>query len=186
MLPSTKFYMIRHGETVANAKRYASGAMDTPLTDKGLQQALDTHDVFKTLTPKADLIIHSNLSRARDTAHIINSLLKLPMVEEASIAEQNFGDWQGMPWDDLRAKVDNEQTPPNGESLEIFYDRAINGLSKILNQNEDKLLLITCHGGIFAALFNHFNIKKQETHNCALYEFEIYNDGQKLSYKALN
>lgn len=34
-----RFYMLRHGQTVANAMGYLSGSLDTPLTSLGRQQA---------------------------------------------------------------------------------------------------------------------------------------------------
>ena len=39
MIPAKEFYMIRHGESVANRDRYFSGNLDVALTDLGKQQA---------------------------------------------------------------------------------------------------------------------------------------------------
>jgi len=86
------FYMIRHGETEANAARLMAGSLDSPLTPKGRQQAKDTQIIIENLEIKPRAIVHSQLSRARNTAKILNTNLNLPMHEDADLAEWHAGD----------------------------------------------------------------------------------------------
>ena len=72
MIPSKHFYMIRHGQTEANAAQIMAGSIDSPLTALGRQQAKNVHDILENLEIKPKTIIHSHLSRAKETAEILN------------------------------------------------------------------------------------------------------------------
>ena len=48
MITAKKFYMIRHGQSEANAAQYFSGNLDVALTDKGRAQA----DIARTYVEK--------------------------------------------------------------------------------------------------------------------------------------
>lgn len=61
-----KIYMIRHGQTEANVKRFHYGQTDLPLTEIGLGQATDAGLKLRGL--KFDKIYASDLIRARQTA----------------------------------------------------------------------------------------------------------------------
>lgn len=169
-MQTKSFYMMRHGETVANAEGYAAGSFDTPLTEKGRAQAVTAQGVFESLSPKPRLIIHSSLSRARDTASLLNENLHLPMAEEASIAEQCFGDWKGLPWPTIHARIIAGETPPNGESMTMLTDRVMAGFAKLLDRPETPILIVT-HGGVFDALLWHYGRKIDDVKNCHLYAF---------------
>lgn len=109
------FLMMRHGETVANREGYAAGSLDTPLTEIGKRQAEKAERIVFGLDQKIDYIVHSQLSRSKDTAFIVNRRLKLPTFEMSRLAEQSFGDWQGMQWNEMRVLLTEGQKPPNGE-----------------------------------------------------------------------
>jgi uncharacterized phosphatase len=165
-----QFFMIRHGETVANAEGYAAGSSDTPLSEKGRRQAHDARRSLESLPLKPKLIVHSHLSRARDTAVILNQNLQLPMQENSLISEFCFGDWTGLPWDDAHKRVEAGQTPPNGESKHMFVSRVMNGLRNVMGLPGGPVLVVT-HGGVFDALAWHYKKKTAAVPNCHLYEF---------------
>jgi broad specificity phosphatase PhoE len=169
-VPAKHFYMIRHGETVANAEGWVAGSLDTPLTDKGRRQPQAARQVLETLPLKPKLIIHTGLSRTKDTAIILNENLNLPMLERATMAEWCLGDWASIP---LKTWVERREaglTPPNGESKEAFGQRVIGGLEEVLNLPEEPLLIVT-HGGVFRALMRHYKLNIGNIENCHLYEF---------------
>ena len=62
-------YMIRHGESEANAGGYHSGWGCVHLTEKGRQQAAETGKMVKNL--KIDELYVSDVLRAQETAEII-------------------------------------------------------------------------------------------------------------------
>lgn len=168
-LPLKHFYIIRHGETEANAAKCMSGQVDTPLTQLGISQAQKTAAIMSGLDPKPNIILHSHLSRARDTATYLNEALGLQMIEDALWAEQHFGDWQGTPYHETQDLVRAGHPPPNGETREIFYERVLN--AALLALDEHEIPLIVCHGGVIRGIAAALGHKIQGVHNCVLYEF---------------
>jgi broad specificity phosphatase PhoE len=77
MLPRS-FYFVRHGETDWNKEGRIQGHTDIPLNATGRQQAEHAAPVF--LRRPIDIIVTSNLSRAYETASIINAALQKPPV----------------------------------------------------------------------------------------------------------
>jgi broad specificity phosphatase PhoE len=72
-------YFIRHGETLLNAKGIRQGP-DGPLSDKGRQQVQETAKKFPTKKGKPRIIISSPFERAKETASILSSELKIKKV----------------------------------------------------------------------------------------------------------
>lgn len=175
MLPPIPFYMIRHGESIANVEQYASGHVDVPLTERGIAQAYAAQKVVEALVLKPKIIIHSHLQRARNTAYILNENLKLEMIEDPEIAEQHYGDWEGQPWEITRQPTRDGIDPPNGERHVDFYQRVKNAITKFTQKN-DTPVLIVCHGGVFRALGGLYGEKIHGIENCSLHHFEPAQD----------
>ncbi len=169
-IPSKKFYMVRHGETVANVKGYAAGALDTPLTDRGRGQAEALRHIIETIKLSPKVIVHSHLSRARETASIMGASLEINLVENRDIAECSFGDWAGQPWKLVQERIRQGMEPPNGESGIAFLRRAMKGLCDVVSKYE-RALIVT-HGGVFDALARHYGCAIADVENCHLYEFD--------------
>lgn len=173
-LPIKRFFMIRHGQTVANAEGYAAGAFDTPLTEKGRDQAKSLKPLLSSLEDRPEVVMHSTLSRAKDTACILNEVLELPIFEAKGIEERDFGDWMGQPFKDVFDRVQNGEIPPNGEGNKTFVDRAIKGLTQILEKHQCPL--VVTHGGMFDAIADVFGFIIEDIKNCQLYEFVPHPD----------
>lgn len=177
MITRLPFYIIRHGETEANAAQVASGAIDTPLTALGRQQAELAAKVVAALPQRPHFVVHSHLSRARDTANIINAGLGLPTFEDNDIAEQDFGDLQGRPWAEMRAHRADQIDPPNGEPFPVFYTRIARGVNNAFTRHAGLPVLVS-HGGVFSALYRILKLPHAVTHNCEVYHFTpTANDG---------
>jgi len=161
--------MIRHGESVANAERFAAGIVDTPLSDKGRELALQLKAYLEHKSLSAKILVHSQLSRAKDTAKIVNEALRLPMVENEDIAEYDFGEWVGLSWDILHPWIDEGHRPMKGETTDAFARRVLKGLVDILTHQETPV--IVSHGGVFDVLAWAFNCDLGRVQNCCLYEF---------------
>ncbi len=171
-LPLKHFYMIRHGQTEANARQVMAGSTDSPLTDTGRAQAKAVQSVVQALEIKPKAIIHSDLSRARDTAHIINEVLEVPMHEEADIAEIHSGDWEGKPWAECEDLLDGWPTPPNGEAFSEFCARLRKGKKLHLEQHDGPILMV-CHGGVFRGMGGIYGLNTPGVfENCHLHEFQ--------------
>lgn len=172
MLPAKPFYMIRHGETEANAARVMAGSLDTPLTDKGRAQASVARDIAARLETKPQMIVHSHLSRARDTAQIINEGLGAPMHEDADLAEFHAGEWEGVPYDQCDGLLSGWVNPPGGETHVQFVDRIRRGKHNALSTHDAPVLLV-CHGGVFRGFGKIYGLNVPGVFkNCHLYEFQ--------------
>ena len=177
MIPAKKFYMIRHGQSVANEAQYFSGNLDVELTDLGRRQAAQARDVVENLVDKPVRIVHSHLQRARHTAEIINQNLQLPMSETPLLGEHHFGDWEGTKkYEPYNSAARDRGDPPNGETNHDFEQRILKGLNGALES--DALTLIACHGGVFRAFYKLYdNVDNFEAiENCVLYEFAPNDD----------
>ena len=88
-------YLIRHGQTDWNVQGKAQGFTDIPLNGKGRQQAVEA--ARKVAKLQIDHIFSSDLSRAKETAEIINSELRLdlPITTDKRIRAYNLGELEG-------------------------------------------------------------------------------------------
>lgn len=62
-----KLYLMRHGETLFNVLKKVQGACDSPLTEKGIQQAKLARDFFKKMA--LNLIIFTPLPKNERATH---------------------------------------------------------------------------------------------------------------------
>ena len=177
-VPAKPFFMIRHGQSEANVEEVqAGGEWDTPLTEYGRQQARDNHPILQALETKPVSIVHSQLSRAKDTASLLNEVLKLPMTEDPDVAEQYCGGWARKPWKDVRTLIQQGISPPDGETHEEFSVRVHRGITNALNTQESPTMIV-CHGGVFRGFCAPYGIRLPRIENCVLYEFEPLNQPQ--------
>jgi broad specificity phosphatase PhoE len=175
MIPAKEFYMIRHGQSEANRDQYFSGNLDVALTDLGREQAALAGKAVKKLPKLPRVIVHSHLSRAKDTAAIINKSFNIPMIETDLLGEHHFGDWEKQPWEKYRPLFYQGHNPPNGETHEAFHSRVKKGFNYALNLDESPALIV-CHGGIFRALHAFYKAPFERTENAKLYHFKPTNN----------
>lgn len=168
------FYMLRHGQSEANASKIYSGHMDTPLTEEGKSSADFVAELVPSLAIKPTIVIHSHLQRARETARPVANALGLDMMENPDWAEQNYGDWQGRPHDEVRHLREAGIDPPNGERNEDFMRRIQRAYTETMAEYD--LPLVVAHGGAFKGIAHNFGGKIYDSRNCILHEF-IPNDG---------
>ena len=73
-----KVYFVRHGESQWNVEDKICGVTDSPLTDKGHRQAVETAQAILDAGIHVDLILYSPLQRAADTAKKISEITGIP------------------------------------------------------------------------------------------------------------
>ena len=168
-IPIKRFFMLRHGESEANAAKTYSGQIDTPLTVKGLEEAHNVAKVFEHLDDHPKVVIHSHLQRAKNTAIPSATILNLETIEIPEWAEQFYGDWQGVAHDKVRHLREAGINPPNGESNKEFYERIMLALKQTLEEHDDPL--VVCHGGCFRAISSYYDGRVRGARNCVLHEF---------------
>jgi broad specificity phosphatase PhoE len=101
-------YFSRHGETQANRENRFSGQRDTPLTDKGRDQARAIGEIMKREVGARPSLafISSPLQRARTTMEIVRETLGLPpdgYATDPRIEEIDLGRWDQLTDAEARA-----------------------------------------------------------------------------------
>ena len=175
----TKFYFVRHGETVWNVENKICGATDSPLTAKGHAQAIETAEKIKAMGISADLILYSPLSRAKDTALHIAEILGIPAKEEPRLFEQNFGKYESTPRDGAEFREAKKQflnRYEGGESMFQLAQRIYNLLDE-LSEQKDKSFILVAHNGIARVVHSYFNEMSNDEYaafgikNCEVREY---------------
>lgn len=144
-----KLYILRHGETDANAQGIVQGWLDTELNAKGVAQAtLAAHDFDKPI----DAIYSSDLKRAVRTAEEFRNRYKTtPYFQDARIRERNFGDAAGTHRDDHNWEqfwsVEDRSTIANAEIINDFTKRVADFLEELKAKPYTSVLIVT-HGGV--------------------------------------
>ncbi|GEL15362.1 histidine phosphatase family protein [Pediococcus cellicola] len=119
----TEFYIVRHGQTRGNVTNFKQGQVDeqpSQLDETGIQQAKDLHDNFDISF--ADRIIVSPLTRAKDTADILNAGRNLPIQIDKRLLEISYGDWDGRYDEELKAKYGEYFIPGSNAVYPSYYE----------------------------------------------------------------
>ena len=144
-----ELFLVRHGETDANAKHIIQGWLDMDLNVNGINQAQKTADSF---TENVDVIYSSDLKRAAQTASAFrHKFPDIPYFEDKRLRERNFGDAVGYPrdkydWDEFWSSPDNQVTIPNAETLNSFNERVKEFINDLKSSNYRRVLIVA-HGG---------------------------------------
>ncbi|MCL2639148.1 MAG: histidine phosphatase family protein [Oscillospiraceae bacterium] len=153
-------YVVRHGETDFNEQGRYCGSTDIPLNENGIKQAKQLAE--KLTTVNLDIIVASSLTRAKQTAEIINEGINIPLILSDEFWERNMGDYEGLSREeielnhpDMWEKLDDAST--SGEAFSEFEKRIINALKKLENNYPDKNVLLVAHGGVAMAINRHYN-----------------------------
>lgn len=144
-------YFCRHGESVANAEQRYAGQLDTPLTDRGREQAKTAGEKAKVERLHIDLIVASPLIRALETAHIIATEIGYPLdriITNPLLMERNLGSLQGLSW---REYGEDDSPFTNIETLAALLARAEQALDYLRSFPEDNILVVS-HGSLSRAL----------------------------------
>jgi broad specificity phosphatase PhoE len=158
MTEPVTFYFVRHGESEANAARRFAGRTDSPLTERGRQQA---EAVAEALAPTHfDRIVSSPLSRCRDTALVIARRHQLPVDLEPDLVEIDVGDKTGTAFDEVAGlpewRDDGFIAWPRGESLDQVLSRTHRVITRIAAESPGQRVLVVGHGGVTRILMSHF------------------------------
>lgn len=155
-------YFVRHGQTVWNVENKICGAYDSPLTEKGREQARVTALKIQTEINEGrmhiDSILASPLSRAYDTAQEISNIIHIPVKVEERLREQNFGKWEGTPRDGkdfALAKENFVDSYGNRESMMRMAQRIYNLLDDLKKDHKHTYLLVA-HNGIARIVQSYF------------------------------
>lgn len=158
----TELLFIRHGETDWNREQRFQGQIDVPLNPTGHEQAArlgarlggDPHDV----------LIASDLVRARETAAPLAAHWRLQPVLHAGLREQHFGVLEGLDVPTIRARHAELWTrwlehrgdfalPGGAESLHQFHARVLAAVREVAEAHAGRRLAVVTHGGVLDMLW---------------------------------
>ena len=161
-MSTTKFYIIRHGESLGNYKSVFLGHTDWDITERGYKQADMTAEALRHI--HFDAIYSSDLIRAYNTALPNGKIHNIEVLKHTGLREIYAGEWEGktreeitIGWGDLfpeRWKHDfGTFTLPGGENIQSAGKRFKKALEDIANENEGKTVLIVSHAAVIRAFY---------------------------------
>ena len=146
-------YLARHGETEDNARRVVQGSIDTPLNERGREQARALVEQVAGLGIAA--IWTSQLARAAETARIVGDALGIEPRVDDRLAESRRGSWEGRSLDEIERGEPRAWAAwkrggagfrfPGGESLAEHQARVLAALEAV--RAGDQPALVVAHGG---------------------------------------
>lgn len=142
----TTIFLVRHGETVDNARQIMQGQTQGELNEMGFKQA---QEVAARLSSEAiDAVVASDLHRAIQTAEIIAKPHGLSVETTPLLRERDWGGFTGRFIPDLRGEV----WPDDIESEEALLQRAHDFLQIMTATYDGKRVVAVGHGIINKAI----------------------------------
>jgi probable phosphoglycerate mutase len=160
---TTRFIVIRHGETEWNVAARIQGQGDSALTAAGVEQARAL--ARRLATQRFDVLVASDLGRAHDTARHVARECGHEVRLDARFRERSFGAGEGMTYEEIdrvhpdafsRVRdVDPDYVIPGGESRRQFHERVRGGFEALAAEHSGKTIVVVTHGGVLATFYRH-------------------------------
>ncbi|MBR7172697.1 MAG: histidine phosphatase family protein [Clostridia bacterium] len=149
-----KIYVMRHGETVWNAKGITQGRSNNRLSKNGKIQAEMTAEKLKS--EKIDLIVCSPLMRTVQTANIMNQYHGVKILKNENINEVDQGIFTGRLFKSLseeEKKIKSQRSKSCGmESVEEVTQRAKKFIFELKQNYLGKKVLVVTHNLVACAI----------------------------------
>ncbi len=191
-----KIYIIRHGETVANAAGRMQGIEDGPINENGIKLAEITGQ--KLIGIRFDAAYSSPLVRAAQTAELVlkESGNNCPILFDDRLKEIYMGDYEGHNFkqENLPGVKEfiinplNVETFPNGEDIHHVMKRTQECLKEIAKKDYE-YVLISSHGCAVRAMLNFLYDNPSDfwqghvPYNCCINIVEVTDGKLKLTEK---
>lgn len=145
--------VVRHGETDLNAEGRYVGSLDPELNQRGREQAIA---LAQHVPDNLDVMVVSPLSRAQETAAILNRSLNLPSSTLDAFRERNVGVFEGLTQAEARERFPELWSqnitrcwavgPTEGESVRQVVQRVRQGLLELQKAHPSENVLLVAHG----------------------------------------
>jgi probable phosphomutase (TIGR03848 family) len=151
----TKFIVVRHARSTANAQGILAGRMpNVHLDEIGLKQAQELGENLAGIP--VHRVIASPLERTHETIQPLASVNSWVVSVEDAFNECDYGDWSGrllveLSDEPLWKVIQNNPslvTFPQGESMTDVYQRATNRLKTLADEYRDETIMIVSHGDV--------------------------------------
>lgn len=158
--PSTRLVLVRHGEPSEEVRGRCYGRMEIGLSPRGRAQAAEASALLGDVPVAA--LYSSPQARARETAAAFAAPRGLPIVVDERLREIDFGELEGLTWDEARARHPEvyeawmsrptSVTFPGGESWTILRARSLAAQRDIVARHPGETVVVVAHGGVHRAL----------------------------------
>ncbi len=157
-MANSSLYILRHGETLFNVQNKTQGWCDSPLTERGVEQARIAGRTLAARGIEFDLLYSSTSERCCDTLEftLAAGWGTVPAYErKKGLKEMNFGAFEAkdqflerFPHGDFYAKY-------GGETQDQALERFSNEVQGIMRATKDgQNVLVVSHGGVGVMLFH--------------------------------
>jgi broad specificity phosphatase PhoE len=158
----TLVYLARHGETVWNVERRFQGHLDSPLTERGVEQARRLGQRLAGEPLRA--VYSSDLGRTITTAEQVAAPHGLSVQPHQLLREIDTGDWTRVDRDAVRDHptwgpilADYQERPwmarlPNGESVGDVQRRGLAFLEEIAPAHAGQAVAVIAHHVVVEAI----------------------------------
>lgn len=160
-----EIYFIRHGQTKWNEEKRFQGHSDSPLTEKGISQAILLGEHLKGI--EFDKFYSTSLKRAYDTAKYIRGNREIEITIFDAFKEISMGEMEGANREEFvklyplqhkyffADQVEYDPSPYNGESFLELRERVKKGLEEFVELNKNyKRVLVVSHGATLKVLMH--------------------------------
>jgi len=162
---TTRFILVRHGETEWNVEARVQGQRDSVLTAEGIAQV---DAIARRIAEEPfDALVSSDLGRALDTARRISARSGRAIVSDPRLRERHFGIGEGMTYDEIgRAwpdafartrEADADFAIPGGESRRAFHERVVAAFEALAREHAGRRVVVVTHGGVLATIHRHIH-----------------------------
>lgn len=150
----TKFYLVRHTQTIGNVEHRLTGREDYKITKEG-------QDYIDDLTQKLEKVYFykaysSTSDRAKKTILPLAQMKKIDIVQDENLCEMYFGKYDGWKWEEvnkINPQIDENHVKTNEiigienqETTEQVADRMYNYMESIAKENAGRIVLVGSHG----------------------------------------
>lgn len=163
-MEKTRIYLIRHGESLGNAKHVFLGHTDLDLSELGYAQARAAATAMADV--HFDAIYSSDLIRAYNTARPHAELRGQNVIADKGLREVFVGEWEGLVVDEVIEKY-GEHTYrvewrgvgygnfafPGGESVLGAGERFYNAIVDIAKASPGKTVLVAAHASVIRTFY---------------------------------
>jgi probable phosphoglycerate mutase len=146
-----RLILVRHGQSVENAKGIIHGVTEGTLSPLGIEQSRRLAGALEG--EKVDVMFSSDLRRAIQTAEAVAERRPgVPWVRDSLLRERSYGIFEGRPMEAIRAErsrlglAKQDFRPEGGESYGDVRKRAEAFLGKVEKAYGKRTVLIVGHG----------------------------------------
>jgi isoleucyl-tRNA synthetase len=173
------FYFARHGLAENNVRVIHSAYLENDpidLVPEGVRQAEAMVKRLKKLGG-VNLIVSSDVRRAKHTAGIIAEALQCPVEYDVRLREWNLGVWNGKSCEGMHRALPFEkrwtEAPEGGETWTELQRRMVEAVKDVNKRHKDKRILVISHGDPLWVLRQYFGAETGYPEVAEVFEMDV-------------